>query len=258
MDSKEPTTADMKKWHENMEAGVGDWYDLAGILIERLEAAEATNEALTRELGKTITAADKLEQGIQKYLDGDEPKQLSSKFAGCIHRNLNYQGCGLCIENYFSGLLHGARLMDSEAVPAVKESLTTENKEPTTAEIQSDVSRWVAENITDPFHDEDIPKILVYAVMLLKRLEAAEKLSNVVTASQKISIARADEQAVREENAGLLLAIKDLTSALTAAEELNDDQAHRLGKAKATIKAFEDYKNRVKNEIPSGNHVSTK
>jgi len=84
-------------------------HTLLGILIERLEAAEATNEALTRELGKTITAADKLEQGIQKFLDGDEPKQLSGKFAGCIHRDLNHQDCARCINDYFSGLLNGAR-----------------------------------------------------------------------------------------------------------------------------------------------------
>jgi len=77
--------------------------------VELAASQQATNEALTHELGKTIKAADKLEQGIQKFLDGDEPKQLSSKFSGCIHRDLNHQDCARCINDYFSGLLNGAR-----------------------------------------------------------------------------------------------------------------------------------------------------
>ena len=119
--TKEPTAAEIQEHWELLQCRISQGlinrpyiepvyeHMLLGILIERLEAAEATNEALTRELGKTITAADKLEQGIQKFLDGDEPKQLSGKFAGCIHRDLNHQDCARCINDYFSGLLNGAR-----------------------------------------------------------------------------------------------------------------------------------------------------
>ena len=43
---------------------------------------------------------------------------------------------------------------------------------------------------------------------LRKRLKAAEALSNVVTASRKIAIAKATAQAMREENTGLLKAVR--------------------------------------------------
>ena len=133
--TKEPTAAEIQEHWELLQCRISQGlinrpyiepvyeHMLLGILIERLEAAtniamghvelaasqQATNEALTHELGKTIKAADKLEQGIQKFLDGDEPKQLSSKFSGCIHRDLNHQDCARCINDYFSGLLNGAR-----------------------------------------------------------------------------------------------------------------------------------------------------
>ena len=108
MDSKEPTTADVEfvrmesAWRKQVSQLEHDHF-------KDIEKLQSDNETLTRELGKANKAADKLEQGIQKYLDGVEPKQLSSKFAGCIHRNLNYQGCGQCIDDYFSQLLEGAK-----------------------------------------------------------------------------------------------------------------------------------------------------
>jgi len=131
-ETKEPTAADIKTWYENAEADVGDWHELAGFLVELLEAAEQdlkiykhpsntviatetldhtqqNRTELVESLIKAEAIIDSLEQGIQKFLDGDEPKQLSSKFSGCIHRDLNHQDCARCINDYFSGLLNGAR-----------------------------------------------------------------------------------------------------------------------------------------------------
>jgi len=100
--------------------------------------------------------------------------------------------------------------------PAVKESLTAETKEhainkvfetalhktaervePPTEEIQSDVSRWVAENIADPFHDEDMPKILVYAVILLKRLDVSH--TKRLQAHGRVAFHKSEQELLAEE-----------------------------------------------------------
>jgi len=77
------------------------------LLAEELFESNKTNETLTRALGKANKAADNLEQGIKKYLDGDEPK-YTPKF-DCEHGTPHYKDCGQCIDEYFSGLFEGAR-----------------------------------------------------------------------------------------------------------------------------------------------------
>jgi len=128
--TKEPTAADIKTWYENAEADVGDWHELAGFLVELLEAAEQdlkiykhpsntviatetldhtqqNRTELVESLIKAEAIIDSLEQGIQKYLDGDEPKYTPK--VDCEHGKPHYKDCGQCIENYFSQLLDGVR-----------------------------------------------------------------------------------------------------------------------------------------------------
>ena len=121
MKTKEPTAAEIQEHWELLQYRISQGlinrpyietvyeHTLLGILIERLEAAEATNEALTRELGKTITAADKLEQGIQKYLDGDEPVKVILRDHTCKHGYFKPTNCTQCIDDYFAALLKGVR-----------------------------------------------------------------------------------------------------------------------------------------------------
>jgi len=61
--------------------------------VDRAYEAEATIKALT--------------DGIQGYLDGDEP-EYKPKW-DCEHGTPHYKDCGQCIEEYFASLLKGAR-----------------------------------------------------------------------------------------------------------------------------------------------------
>ena len=76
MKTKEPTTSDIKTWHENMEAGVGDWYDIAGIAIERLEAAQQDDHAAQHD--------------IEQLMDGNNEllKQVESAEAKLVKRDV--------------------------------------------------------------------------------------------------------------------------------------------------------------------------
>ena len=74
---------------------------LRALLIE----AEELNDDQAHRLGK-------LEHGIQKYLDGDEPEYKPN--VDCVHGTPHYKDCFECLDDYFAELLHGARLMDSD------------------------------------------------------------------------------------------------------------------------------------------------
>ena len=83
-------------------------------LTRKLEAKNFANKMIVRDredfiraLGKANKAADKLEQGIQKYLDGDEPEYKPN--VDCVHGTPHYKDCFECIDDYFAELLHGVR-----------------------------------------------------------------------------------------------------------------------------------------------------
>ena len=73
-----------------------------GILLKRLTAAEELNDDQAHRLGK-------LEQGIQKYLDGDEPVKVLLRDHTCKHGYFKPTNCTQCIDDYFAALLKGAR-----------------------------------------------------------------------------------------------------------------------------------------------------
>ncbi len=76
--------------------------------------------------------------------------------------------------------------------------------------------RKAKELVSDKLICDRSPLIFRQAKLLAGLLEETEPLDNVVSASNRIAIARAGEQAMKEENAGLMRIIRLQRSKLTS------------------------------------------